>query len=324
MTTDHKAKTISKTVRRSEFVVWKRLRLAGYVLAVGAVAAGLAYRSAYAGLQDQSIAMGRELMHVGGVARDRYRVSINGEPVWVNSVLVEAPKKVILDKAEALCRKHSGGLDGDYAELPADFRKSLSGSAESAVMGVFRQEAGGEGVVACIVNPSAVGGLKGFVARAEAFRESKDLASLGNMRYVYVAEGGKTTRVLTAVTEGSFRLDRFAPDSGEPGGTDVTDAPRPLGSNRIFSAEVDGAAYGVRIYESSESQSAVLAQYDAEMPGRAWLKPANLPGREHEARLFMKDGQDLILLTSVDRGKTYVTMVQSVSRQAQSQVTSKP
>ena len=324
MTTDHKPKTISKTVRRSEFAVWKRLRLAGYVVAVGAVAAGLAYRSAYAGLQDQSIALGRELMHVGDVARERYRVRINGEPVWVNSVLVESPKKVILDKAEALCRKNSGGLDADFAELPADFRKTVSGSEESAVMGVFRQEAGGEGVVACIVNPHAAGGLKGFVARAEAFQASKDLASLGNMRYVYVAESGKTTRVLTAVTEGSFRLDHFAPDHGEPGGTDVTDAPRPNGSKRLLSAEVDGAAYGVRIYESSESQAAVLAQYDAEMPGRAWLKPANLPGREHEARLFMKGGQDLILLTSVDRGKTYVTMVQSVSRQAQSQVTSTP
>jgi hypothetical protein len=316
-------KTIAKTVRRTEYQAWKRLRLAAYVVAVGAVGSGLAFRSAYAGLQDQGMAMGRELMQVGDVVRDKYRVRVNGEPVWVNNVNVDGTKKEILDKAEAMCRQHSGGLEEEYKKFPAEFRKTISGAEESAVMGVLRQEAGDEGVVACIVNPKASGGFNGFVGRMEEFGKTRDLASIGNLRYVYVKESGGTTRMLTAFTEGSFRLDRFAPEVGEPAGTDPTDAPRPKSSVRLMSAEVDGAAYGTRMYESTESSKTILAQFDAEMPGHGWTNPAPIPGREQEARLFMKDGQDFILLASEDRGRTYVTMIQSVTRQARSRVSAK-
>lgn len=316
-------KKIAKTVRRTEYQAWKRLRLAAYVLAVGAVGSGLAFRSAYAGLQDQGMAMGRELMQVGDVVRDKYRVRVNGEPVWVNNVNVDGTKKEILDQAEAMCRKMSGGLDEEYKKFPPEFRKTISGAEESAVMGVLRQEAGDEGVVACIVNPNASGGFNGFVGRMEEFGKTRDLAAIGNLRYVYVKESGGTTRMLTAFTEGSFRLDRFAPETGEPAGTDPTDAPRPKSSVRLMSAEVDGAAYGTRMYESTESSKTILAQFDAEMPGHGWTNPAAIPGREHEARLFMKDGQDFILLANEDRGRTYVTMIQSVTRQARSRVSAK-
>lgn len=315
---------VTPTVRRQEYQVWKRLRLAGYVLGMGFVGAGLAYRSAYAGLKDQSLAMGRELMQVGDVVRDKYRVRLNGEPVWVNNVNVEGTKKDILDKAEAMCRKHSGGIDKEYEGFPADFRKSLSGAEEAAVVGVLRQEAGDEGVVACIVNPTATGGIKGFAARAEEFSKTKDLATIGHLRYVYAKQSGNSTRMLTAFTEGSFRIDRFAPETGEPAGTDPTDAPRPKSSVRLMSAEVDGAAYGTRMYESTESASTILAQYDAEMPGHGWVRPASLPGREHEARLFMKDDADLILLATEERGRTYVTLIQSVSKQTRSRVSATP
>lgn len=315
---------VAKTVRRKEYQAWKRLRLATYVVFVGVVGAGLAYRSAYAGLQDQSVVMGRELMQVGDLVRDRYRVRLNGEPVWVNNVNVEVSKKELLDKAEAMCRKNSGGVDKAYEGFPADFRKTLSGAEEAAVMGVLRQEAGDEGVVACVVNPTAQGGIMGLASRVEEFGKTKDLATIGNLRYVYVKQNGKSSRMLTAITEGSFRMDRFAPEAGEPAGTDPTDAPRPKSSVRLMSAEVDGAAYGTRMYESTESAATILAQYDAEMPGHGWTRPASIPGRDHEARLYMKDDADFILVTHEDRGRTYITLIESVSKQARSRVGAKP
>lgn len=279
-------------------------RMLAYFAVVTLVFGTIASHRVYASAENGALAMGGALAQLGDVAGPSYRVSMNGETLNVSSAMTDDSVDQVLDRFEKECREHAGGLDEQLAALPRALKAQLPPEATGAAgAGVIRTRQGDRGMVACVARDTDLG-YEGTMAALARFAKTGDLAELGKLRYVLAERmpSGRT-HVLGVWTEGSFRVGRMFPASGDCPGSDVPDAFRPAGSRRVLAAGVEGAPYGVRVYLVTGAPEQVLAQYGRGMTTAGWEPVDVVDQAMHgRGRAFLRGAVDVLVSAQPSRG----------------------
>jgi hypothetical protein len=289
-------------------------RVGLYLSVVCFIVGIFAARSAMGGVSEQALIVGRQLAKLEDLTESSNRLALNGQEIHLASAVTEEPLDKVLDRFEALCRDEAV-LVHEFARLDKLLEQKLPERKSSFDLGILREETRHDGMVACMVQDasttrSALEGLQRFV-------ESQDLKEIGLLRYAYArtTDNGRT-HVLTAWTDGSFKLSALTPktDGTDTPGSDPAGALRPPKSVRLLTAAAHGAPHAVRIYESTAKQTDVLASYDREMPKLGWEPIAAAHYDLPEARHFTKGGVDLLVVADENGERTAVSMVETRSR----------
>jgi hypothetical protein len=300
-------------------------RVAAYFAVVTLALGTIASRRVYASAENGALAMGGALAELGDVAGPSYRVSMNGETLDVSSAMTDEPVDQVLDRFEKECREHAGGLDAQLAALPQALKAQLPAEAKGAAgAGVIRTRQGDRGMVACVARDAGLG-YEGTISALARFAKTADLADLGKLRYVLAERmpSGRT-HVLGAWTDGSFRLGRMFPASGDCPGSDLPGGFRPDGSRRILAAAVEGAPYGVRVYLAAGTPEQVLVQYGRGMAAAGW-EPVPAVDRPLNGRgmAFLRGDVDVLVSAQPSRdGSSAVVTVVSMPPHAPTPPTS--
>jgi hypothetical protein len=258
--------------------------------------------------------IGRQLSKLEDLTEATNRAVINGQSMNVSSAVTTASIEQVLDRVEELCRTNSA-LRPEFARLASTPGADVPGEGGGDRLGLMRQDHGEEGFVACLAQ-SPQNQERPLVEGLAAFLGSFDLADVGLLRYVYARKtDAGHTHVLTMWTDGSFLLDSLSPpaDGRDAPGSDPANAPRPRDSVRYLTATVAGAPHAVRIYESRAGVGEILAQFDAEMPGRGWTKLDAIEVEIPDARYFEREGVELMLLAVQNGERSAVSVVETRS-----------
>ncbi len=136
------------------------------------------------------------------------------------------------------------------------------------------------------------------------------------LRYLYHERlPGGGTRLLTVWTEESFRLASLLPQPGQDAaGRDLERVPRYPGSLRLLSAEEEGKASRMMVYQAAAAPAAVEAFYAARMPALGWTEDPRFGeiGRQRgERALRFTDGAraEAVVTVSIDRQGTIACIV---------------
>jgi hypothetical protein len=289
------------------------LRLAAYVLFVGALLLGFFSTRADAKLREQSLSLSRELLPLADLLKDATALRLNGEVMSFSMTVVpDTSVARVLDRVQAQCEAHPGPLAQQARVLMSGLPAGVPGAAAVGQLlgklAVTREQTETQGAVLCFTGTST----PSSGSFAEHFASTSDLGALGNLRYVMAGQGSASrneqqlTRVITLWTEGSFRLDKLAPPpTGDAPGSDSSLIPRPPRSVRILSAEAVGSPYSVRVYETTASAAEVLEFYDRSMTAFSQL---TLAGYENSGRAYVKDAVPLLLHLTESDSKTLVTL----------------
>lgn len=306
-------------------------RVMAFFLVVASVCCWAAVRNARAEVERRTTDLGQKLLNeLGPLVLDAPQaIDLNGQRMYVSSIVTNLSPEATLGHFESYCRKHSGGLAEAIGQLP----ERVSGKALSAElrdpsrwMTVKSEGNANYGQITCFARDDQ-GTLRSFVERLDAFMRSGDLALLGNLRYAVARKtpNGKT-HVLVMWTEGHFDIAAmFPPNADSPGG-DSPAAPRPPASERLLSARISDRPYALYVYDSTRNPEELLAFYDREMTIRGFSHEAvwlEHPGDPHTtakpsyARAFSKAGS-LVLVTALDEpvgGKaTQVSLIEMGGR----------
>ena len=151
---------------------------------------------------------------------------------------------------------------------------------------------------------------KSLTDAMEEFRATGDFAALGYLRYVHVSASGGETKVQTIWTNGSFNVNHLMPpeNGSDTPGSDSPTMPRPVGGQRILTATAVGTPYAVRMYTTTQAQSAVLAYYDDEMSKRGWATIEAPTQNKLDGHWYERDGAQAMVSLGVNEGKVVVTL----------------
>jgi hypothetical protein len=285
----------------------KFARLTVYFMFVGILLAVVAGRMAYAHAKKAAMETGDELLrltdaaHMSGV----YRLRLNGELVRVTSAVSNTDHNVILDRFQKECEEHADGMEMEFARLSDAITPNANPRNEGHPgIGILRNSDDKGGMVACF----AIGKVKDtgeVYKRIGEFAKSGDLGALGNIRYVAAKKGDTTTSHVVALwTEGSFDVKKMFPDEGDAPGNDAPGVLRPPSSKRLMTAYAEGAPYGVRVYDSSWTKEAILAEYDKVMPATGWMTFPRATEAAPFSRAFSKEGHDIIVTAEPSQNGT--------------------
>jgi hypothetical protein len=292
------------------------LRVMTYASVVCLGISAFAARSAWGDLKESSLVIGRELVQFGDLLGKSHRLRLNGEPVFVASAMTDQTVRQVIDRFDATCREHSGGLAEEFENLPAAVKSQVPISLKGGEgVGILRKDDDQEGTIACL-SQDGKDGTRGVARHLDEFAATGDLAAIGKLRYVYAQRtpAGKT-HVVAVWTDGSFRIRNIIPmDGAEPPGSDPAETPRPDGAVRLLSAEVEGAPYGVHIYEVPRKSEEVLQSYEQEMPRHGWTAIPVVKAKQSDARAFQRPGSDMLVVADPKGERTYVTLVQTIVR----------
>lgn len=287
-------------------------RVGAYLTVLCVVAGGLSARSAWGSISEQALVTGRQIDKLGEFTSRAERLNINGQHINVASAVSDLPMDKVLDRFEAICEEE-GSVSRDFREIKGLMKDpSLAKQAKRMHYGIIREERPDDGVVACTVKNPA-NGKRPFWEGVKKFAKNWDVAELGLLRYAYVRklENGKS-HVLTAWTDGSFRLDAMTPPGNgqDAPGVDSDNVPRPPDSVRYLSAAAEGHPHGVRIYESKLTANAVLKDYEDRMAKSGWER-VYVGEDAPEARYFNKGELDVIIVAQQNGDRAVVSTVET-------------
>ena len=289
-------------------------RVTTYAAAVFAFFGVLAARTAYGDVSDATLSLGRQLASFEDLTGRSYRVHLNGEVVNVANVTIDEPLERVLERFEAHCERGTVLPP----ELLAAGLEEVGGSlkfpdgAEMAATGVIARRGEWDGVVACLVASDAER-FQPFSERLSRFAETLDVSEIGYLRYGYAkrtADG--RTNVLTLWTNWSFHLGALLPPEGRDApGDDIRNAPRPVDSLRLLSADIEGAPYGCRFYESTTHVAEVLTSLDRDMGQAGWEELRALEEHAPGMRVYSREGVDIYALAESAGAGSIVTLVET-------------
>lgn len=266
--------------------------------------------------------LGPEVLGEPDVAR------INGQRMLVASKLTPLGIPDALARFEGHCREQSGtgGFGAALGKLPeAELGPAMSRRLLDPASWLTAREMnddGKSGQLVCMARPNAAGGIQGLMNDIGTFFETGDLASLGHARYVVARrdEASNKTFLVAMWTEGSFSIVDMFPEAGDAPGSDSSVAPRPPGGKRVFTGELEGKPYAIRMYDTQRTPEEMRAFYQQEMPKRGWsLQPLPVANPEMDMNEFVsafaKDSSAVMVVThDTPAGLTGVTLVEMGSR----------
>ena len=294
----------------------RQVRLAAYSLVVFGALAFLAARSVYADVREIGLGVGHQLAELEDLTGGAYVVRVNGAEVHWASARTEQSVTQVLDRYEEHCRRSPSALGVALEEIPRALEDRVTlAKSDPARAGIVRDEQNGRGMVACFVREHASDDLDEVRRSLEALARTGDLASMGQLRYVFAEpreRGG--TRVVTMWSDGSLDLGRMFPAEGDAPGTDSSVVPRPAGSRRTLSASVLGFPAAVRIYESDAIASELVA--DAGRALRAAGFEEAVPTRSSDERLaraawIRRDGAEVIVTAAAHGKRSTLSVVEA-------------
>jgi hypothetical protein len=228
------------------------------------------WHSAHAKAGEDLIDFGQELSKWVAL-----RVSDQARVLELNNVQIHvASASTSLNLHDTMLRLH--GLCGQTCgfEIPDAIRRRLGSKPQSEklglVDGVYSQELGDSGVIACL----DTGGrllLDDMTARLQRFTKTRDLGSLGSLRYVLARRSKNGTTVLALWTDGAAPILGMFPSKGDAPGRDPEGVPRPDGIRRLLSAHENGLPYAVTVYESASIPlSELRGWYTQSLVDKGW------------------------------------------------------
>lgn len=295
---------------RARAVAW--MRVLAYASVATALVATFALRSVWASVRERSLVVGRELAALGDLLGEPSRVRLNGEVIWVGSTMTDASPSEVLDRFEAACTSTNAGFAAELEKTPAEIARALAKlPSRGSALGVMRADTARDGVVACLAH-AGDDGYAAFARRARETLDSGDLSRVGDLRYVHAERRGARTHVVVAWTEGRFDVFHVVPMHGEePPGEDAPDLPRPAGSRRLLDARVEGAPYGVRLYDAPCAESACLDAYAPLLEASGFRPSREAAGEVPHGRAFSRAGDDLFVFAYASGDRTVISLVES-------------
>jgi hypothetical protein len=304
------------------------IRLSGFLLVVSAVSAVYTLRVARVEVGNKTVALGREMIALSDSAANDdksevHKLVLNGQPVYMASTVTNDDVTSVLARYEKHCdenRAHSTDLWQELATNNAKDHKvdaSSPGAQMAETGGTLRSGNGAEGTVLCFVRtPDAKPTLREGLA---TLSESGELNAVGLVRYAYAKKSAKGgAHVLAVWTNEKFNVKEFLPEGDKDvPGFDFPQVPRPADSTRIFSIHMEGAPYGVNVYQAKgASPEKTVAGFDRELAAQGWyaLDIDSYPKRNTKAlenatgRLYEKDGAVLTLVSKVSEGQTVTAL----------------
>jgi hypothetical protein len=303
--------------RRAVRLVVQSARAAAFCAICLAVGLLLASHSVAGQLEEKGLSLGRDLLPLSDLLEGTHKVYFNGETIYLASTVTTQDKGAVLDRFEATCREHSGGLIEEFDRLPAAKKKQYSEKAPlmwSLRFGMVRRENKDEGLVMCFAQKDG-GGLRAVVQRLGEVAKTGELGALGNLRYAYVKRTEKGgSHVLTTFTEGKFNLFRALGRGAEAPGQDPPGVPRPPGSRRMLSVSADGAPYGVQSYQTDQKAADVVAFYRNTLAQAGWQR-AVADDDVFNTAIYQRGGVMLTVsaIELIAGQKTTVTMTEGTS-----------
>lgn len=297
-------------VSRLRAITVKTLRVTVYVSVVAAGLGAVGVRAVHAKAQKAALAIGESLASVE-IEGSHTVLTLNGHPLSLTDVHVDASVNEVLDRVQAACETHAEGLADDLADFERAVRRPPNDRGFPGI-GFLRDTAReGHGVVSCFAAGAPVGHAE-FVRRAGRFAESHDLADLGGLRYVAARpdEGGGA-RVTATWTDGHLDIGAMFPAKGDAPGEDPTAAPRPADARRLLSARVMPAPYGAFMYDTNKRPDAALADYERVLTSRGYERVRG-PESGGEAGRGYRSGLVEIYVTATSRAeRTSLTIIES-------------
>ena len=306
---------------------WQRRLGVGRVVVFGCVLGTLALISAThrakADVGEAAIALGRDLLPLADVLGRTTNINLNGEHIFMGSVITPEPVKSVLDRFQANCAENPGPFNDIMKRLNDVPAEKRTGELKDAPINgdAFRTETATEGTVLCITKGAKSGTT--YEKAMTAFGQTRDIGSLGKLRYAYARKTSTgSTAVLSAWTEDSFNIDKLMPaDGSEPAGNDEGQVARPPSSKRTINAHIEGTQYGVRMYTTTESEANVVAFYDVDMAKKGWsrhglsdklangtnMKPELDPAAKG-THLYTKGGLQAVVQLASEDGHTSVSI----------------
>jgi hypothetical protein len=271
------------------------LRVQAYLATVAFVLLGaklgLAYRTTEHTLREVG---GQMVEYLRASVDGAESVSLNGETFAFASMTSDESVEQVLTATEQACAANSGNIAAELDPVIEQTQKSDArlGLIEPEKLTTLRRDsrAGRQsGDVTCLTRGQADGAdaeHPGFLARLERFADTLELGQLGEAHYLHAARdesSGKTT-ILYVRSLGALKLGNLFPEGGgDAPGRDPPDIPRPPGSVRTLSAQIDRTSDGFYSYESPQAAETVLAFYDRQLEG-AWER-MRLDEQEPELKL---------------------------------------
>lgn len=297
---------------------------------VFAVFGGVAARIGYARMNDAALHFGDELLKLsspsdgavgaaplrtgelsGEVEGDVYRMNLNGQAISITSATTDRSPSVVLDYFERECKARADGLGERFTAL-YDTLRDMPPSSGNPGFATLRDERGPKGFVVCFATARSMSTTEQIRALTDA-ATSGDIGRIGDVRYVVAESAGEGSNVVSAWTHGSFNVREMFPPKGDAPGKDWPMAPRPAGSRRVLTAFVEGAPYGVNVYQLSDPADRVREAVERDFLGRGWTKAYVPPQVQAASRAYARDGVDLVVTATDDpAGGTAVSYVSSV------------
>jgi hypothetical protein len=294
------------------------IRVFGYATAVGLVCAAFSIRAARAEITDQSLIVGRQMIELSKSSKnDIAKVILNGQTMFFANSYSDDDSSKVLERFAEHCEKNAAQSPETWRELAEktaklDAAASGSGQAIASTGGMLRGGTNEEGTILCFVRSES--SKPTFSEAMASFQQTGELSALGMLRYVYVKKSQKGgSHILAAWTLEKFNVKEMMPDEDQDvPGEDFSELPRPDGSVRTFAARLDGAPFGVNIYESTSAPEKVALSYDAMLTKQGWfaIDIESEPKRSDPSlkgvtgRVYQKDGVLLTMVSRVERNKT--------------------
>jgi hypothetical protein len=305
------------TLRRSARSLLGGVRVALYLSGVSLVVLAAASRVALARIGDGVVRVGDELDQVADMLGDPKTIFLNGAAIRVTTAFTTQSPREVLDRYEAICRAHpqllARAMDDVPGALKAEVDKKglVAGVNWQRVLdvGIARKDTADAGGLACMMDERPAT-LRDVTARIEKFQSEGDLSELGRFRYVRVKATAGGTHVRTVWADGPVPTLKMFPRTGDAAGFDSEIVPRPPNARRLISATSTQVPFSVHTYESTDSEKALRAFYDAEMTARGW-KPLVV----RNTTVYEKVGGEAVYFSFSQRGGHGVVTATATGRQ---------
>jgi hypothetical protein len=281
------------------------LRVLGLAVVLLLLALAITVKQAEAHLVEALRGFGAQLAGLDGMKlhSEPRRLVVNGLELGVVTASTSLSVKDALDRFEGVCQS-VGKLD-----LPATVKQQLERAAGSATLrpnGILREEAESEGFLACLDLGARTDG-EGILSRLGEFGRTKQLSSLGQLRFALARRRDDRTSLLMFWTEGDAQISNLFPKTRDALGRDLDDVPRPADSQRLLSALEQGKPFGLVLYRIvGKSQNEVVRSYRALLTEQGWQLAQESPGGVLVAR---KGDRTVLVRAAANRAdKVIVTL----------------